>query len=216
MSKLVALLATSAVVASVATAAVADSNNLTGFYIGATGGYGAGTSEHKVGKPSSSKSDFGMKGAVGGLYLGFQKDFGKMVAGLEGSASLSNTEGTSKSKSRFGSYKSTFKRKDAYGIALRLGAKINNWFVYGKAGYENAKFSLRSRGFGTSASKTKRLGGFVPGIGFETMVSNHVMVGAEWTYSLYKGKNFAGKKNTTRNHESPRIGDFKVRLGYKF
>jgi opacity protein-like surface antigen len=220
MSKIVTLLATTAVAATIATSAVADSKNMTGVYVGGNIGYGAGTDHTKFINNAARvdiKRDTGMNGVVGGVHLGLQKDFGQFVAGLEGSASLSNTKGSFSS----GIARTTFKRKNALGVAGRLGVKLNCWLVYAKLGYENAKFASHLNNFNvvpSSAGKNKRLNAFVPGIGFETMLNNNVLIGGEWTYSLYDGKNF---NNTLRgvnvsDKHKPRIGDFKLRLGYKF
>lgn len=214
---------TSAVAASIATSAVANTN-MTGVYVGANVGYGAGSDKSNFTDKNAKtfvKNDKGMTGAVGGLHLGFQKDFGQFVAGLEGAANLSNTKSSFSSNSGLAGEKSTFKRKNAFGVAGRIGVKLNCWLAYAKLGYENARFSSSLNNFDVitgSASKSKRLNAFVPGIGFETMLNNHVIVGAEWTYSLYSGKNFNNKIGTTNvsDKHKPRIGDFKLRLGYKF
>lgn len=222
MKKIVTLIVTSAVAASIATSAVADTN-MTGFYIGANGGYGAGTDKTHITNNGgiNRKNDRGLQGAVGGLHLGFQKDFGQFVAGLEGSASLSNTKGSFTNGTGVNAQKATFKRKNALGVAGRLGVKLNCWLAYAKLGYENAKFSSSLNnvaGLVGSASKNKRLNAFVPGIGFETMLSDHVMFGGEWTYSLYSGKKFNKNQGVAQvsDKHKPRIGDFKLRLGYKF
>jgi opacity protein-like surface antigen len=226
MKKIVTLIVTSAVAASIATSAAANTN-MTGFYIGVNAGYGAGKDKAHISnnKGINIKKDKDLKGAVGGLHFGYQQDFGQFVAGLEGSTSLSDTKASITSGTRARALKATFKRKHSLGVAGRLGVKLNNWLAYVKLGYENATFSRNlNKTFGVvgSGSKSKRLNAFVPGIGFETLICDHVMLGGEWTYSLYSGKNFNDKvgKGKAKAHISdkhtPQIGDFKLRLGYKF
>jgi outer membrane immunogenic protein len=218
MSKIITLIATSAVAVTLATSAVADSKNMTGFYVGGNVGYGSGTDKIQFNNNPTrvnARSDRGMKGAVGGLHLGFQKDFGQFIAGLEGAASLSNTKGSDSFSTARVSGSSAFKRKNALGIAGRLGVKLNSWAVFAKLGYENAKFTSSNTFGAFSASKNKRLNAFVPGVVLETVLCNNVMIGGEWTYSLYDGKNFS-KSTVANDKHKPRIGDFKLRLGYKF
>lgn len=210
------MIATSAVALAVATSAMADSN-FTGFYLGANAGYGAGKAiqSNKEAAPNNFSADYGMTGAIGGLHTGYQHQLGMFILGAEASANLSNTEGTSK----YGNVKTSIKRKHAFGLAARAGVAINSWMTYAKLGWETAKFNNKVSGhvaprLDENFSKDKRLNGFVTGLGFETLVAKNMMIGAEWTYTFYKNTAFEAGNNPDK--VKPRIGDFKVRLGYKF
>lgn len=217
MKKLGIFLTTTMLTTSMAAAAAAgtsDCNRMTGFYLGGNLGYGAGTVKDS---DSDGYGHGGLKGLIGGIHLGYQKAFGIVVAGLEGTANLSNTKLSSKNKDDGIIDKTSFKRKHAFGIAARLGVVINNCLIYTKAGYDNAKFSFHESE-AKPASQNKNLHGIVPGIGFETMITNNLMFGGEWTYTFYQGKKLVRTidgdiENDKLKH---RIGDFKLRLSYKF
>lgn len=211
MNKFIGLLTASVLTANISYA----SSDMSGFYLGGNLGYGSG-STHLLAKDDENPSDiskfkFGSKGIVGGFHAGFRTMVNKFVVGLEGSASLNKSnrsnmtlnEGTEVTRL-------SIKRKDSFGVSSHFGPIINNWLVYGKVGYEGAKFSLRAQENSDIKHNTHRLNGFVPGIGCETLLSDNVMLGAEWSYSMYKNKKFEDSKIKAR------IGDFKLRLSYKF
>jgi opacity protein-like surface antigen len=189
----------------------ATPKSFTGIYIGLHGGHGTGTSHNKH---FLASSHLGLKGLLGGVHLGFQKDFSTVIAGIEVSGALSQTKHKGKTDIFQTTAKTSFKRKNAFGGALKLGVNLNDWHVYAKAGYENAKFTHSGAIGADSASKSKRLHAFVPGLGFETFVDTNVLLGAEWTYTLYAKKNFGD--NDLRIHHRAKIGDAKLRLSYKF
>lgn len=210
------LIASSAVAVALATSAMADAHKMTGFYAGVNVGYGAGrTNIDSKNLTSPVKNDAGLEGVIGGLHLGYQHDFNnQFVGGLELSGNLSNTNGK---VSVDGDKITDLKRKHAFGIAARLGMKINSWLAYVKLGWESAKFDLTGASTAAAdatAKKSHRLNGFVPGIGMETMLTQNIMFGGEWTYTMYSSKSF--KTGDIDHKVKPRIGDFKLRLSYKF
>ena len=209
------MIATSAVALAIATSAMADSN-FSGAYIGGNFGYGAGkaVNNNNEAAPANKSSDHGMAGVIGGLHTGYQHQFGMFILGAEASANLSNTEATQKEDVQ----KKSIKRKNAFGLAARAGVAINSWMTYAKLGWETAKFSTKSSDIDPvnayNISKTKRVNGLVTGLGFETLVAKNMMLGAEWTYTFYKKTSFLA--GIVKDKTTPSIGDFKVRLGYKF
>lgn len=208
MKKLAVLLAASAFATS---AMAAETSNMTGFYVGANGGYGVGKSTVKN-AAEKAKGTVALDGFLGGLHAGYQKDFGCLVAGLEAHGYLSNTKGnetTSATESLTG------KRKHGMGVSGRLGAKLNSWLTYVKVGYDRAKFTTTEKDNGvTLPSKSKNANGLVLGLGAETMVSSNVALGAEITQTLYKG--YTQKSSGVDHKINNRVADFKLRLSYKF
>jgi outer membrane immunogenic protein len=206
------MIATSAVALAIATSAMADSN-FSGAYIGGNFGYGAGKADHNTNQPAPENLsfDFGMTGVIGGLHTGYQHQFGMFILGAEASANLS--KGGASIEDGVG--KRSIKRKNAFGLAARAGVAINSWMTYAKLGWETAEFNTKVSGNGDlDFSKTKRVNGLVTGLGFETLVAKNMMLGAEWTYTFYKKTSFVAA--SPKDMTTPRIGDFKVRLGYKF
>jgi len=211
MIKLGTFLATSAVAAALATPALASSKNMSGAYLGTSFGYGIGEAHSKIKNTAglAITNNPSMKGMIGGVHLGFQKDFGRIVAGVEAAGNLSNTKTSNSLQLGALTVKNVLKRKNALNVAGRFGFKLNDWLVYAKGGYENAKFSTNS--------KAKRLNGVLAGLGFETITCNHVMFGGEYTYTMYKRETFKTTVNGVgvSTKSQPRIGDFKLRIGYK-
>ena len=212
------VLASTAIAAALATSAMA-AETFTGPYAGVNFGYGVGHVDAKTNvtgaNATSYKDSKGIKGTIGGLHLGFQKDFGQFVAGLEASANLSNTEG----KDTSATASTSFKRKNAYGIAARVGMTLNTWLAYVKLGYENARFESKVTNTITTPKinfkKKSRVNAFVPGFGMETKLTPNVMFGGEWTYAMYSRNNLK-VNDTVSVKNKANIGDFKLRLSYKF
>lgn len=186
------LLAASTVALMAASANAADSANMTGFY-GALGlGYGVGNNH------IGDAIDLSVDGVVGTLFLGYQKDFGRFVAGLELDGSLTSADGKVVGVK--------LKRKNAFGASAKLGTKLNGWLAYAKLGYRSAQYELET----VAGNGKKRFNAFVPGLGMETMITPNIMFGGEWTYDL------AGSKTVEGVKVQPRFSEFKLKVGYKF
>ena len=142
------------------------------------------------------------------------------VMGLEGSFNLGNTKKkvSQYTDSRGNTYKGTVKRDVAFGLATRLGIAIDSIMLYTKLGWEvaNMNHNIKKNNNNTNFvhSKNKLSHGFVMGGGVSKVFNNGIMLGGEYTYTRYQKVHFryTGGEDTL----SPRIHDFKVRLGYKF
>lgn len=210
------MIATSAVALTLATTAMADAatTNHSGFYLGGSAGYAVGKTDSKTG---NTKTNLKAKGPVFGLHTGYQHQINMFVMGLEASANLGDTKNTKTTTVAPATTKTTLKRDLAFGLATRLGVAVNNWMFYTKLGFERANFKLTTKTTGSltpanNATKSgkARANGFVAGLGAETVFDNGIMLGGEWTFTKYS------KLSTATTTYSPRIHDFKVRLGYKF
>ena len=242
------LAATALILSSAATVAHAhDARNMTGFYAGGNFGYGMGTAKGnwnstgtniQPGESVNTNNDLGLKGVRGGFMLGYGKVFqNKLYAGLELGADYSNTEGKlDQTYLQTQNFNLKTKRRDAYSASVRLGAMLNSMLTYIKLGVETAKWKTEasttsyinfanggiSDGKVNAASKNQRLTGFIFGLGMETMVSDHLVLGGEWSYTQYRGSSTiqvtqAGIKNAGVNFNvKPRTNDFRLRLAYKW
>lgn len=163
MKKLALMLASVAAFTSVANAAV-EGKNFTGFYVGGHLGYGSGAAK-------SAGTDLGHKGVLGGLHVGFGKEFSnKLFLGLEAFGNLSKVEGKNDGVKN--------KRRNDFGAAFRPGFVCGNALLYVKAGISSTTWK--------TAGHSKRVTGFVPGLGVSFMTSEHVTLGLEGTHTLYK------------------------------
>ena len=116
-------------------------------------------------------------GINAGVQAGYNYQFNNFVVGAELGANYGN-------------------HKIDLTTAGRLGFAINNFLPYGKVGLINTSFD------GGSESHNALL----LGAGLEAIVTDHIIVGGEWTTAEYENKS----GNTLRSHE------FKARLSYKF
>jgi opacity protein-like surface antigen len=208
-----------------------------GFYLGANVGYGFGSGQLKnTGNATAGgtvdTADVGLKGFSGGLHLGYNYMITSMfLAGLELNADLSGLKGDVDRQvgpAPIISFTFNGKRKHSVGAALRLGAALHqNILAYLKVGVDFAKWNSTFRttdltNFGSkpSDSKNEFLAGLVVGLGLETFVSKHVVLGLEWAYKNYKRSSTlvlsgAGGARIDTTFK-PQANDFRVRLSYKF
>lgn len=196
-----------------ATATVANAaGNFTGVNAGVHGGYGFGKVSNKstVGAVNTSKK-VNTRGFLYGLHLGYNYDFGKMVAGVEGNYTFSNAKG----HKNVSGTKLTNKRKDSFGAALKAGYKVTTDTVLGaKAGISSTKYTTSFGGL----KAHKRHIGFVPGVYVEKLINDHVTVGVEYSYLMSKKHTSKARVNGVdiRTSIKPRSHDMLVRVGYKF
>ncbi|OJX12242.1 MAG: hypothetical protein BGO77_03585 [Caedibacter sp. 37-49] len=231
MKKLALTVASAAVLASAANAAM-EGKHFTGFYVGGQLGYGSGKSEWNsrsavAGENFARKTDLGTRGIVGGLHVGFGKEFNnKMYLGLEAFGNLSKTEGKERSLIGNTRFYAKAKRKNEFGAALRPGFVCGNALLYVKAGVSSAKWEYRSA-WSQNAVVTERQNtskhriAFVPGIGVSMLVSEHVIVGVEATHTIYKKQSAPmrtanGRQITERGNIKTHVTDFTGRVSYKW
>ncbi len=140
---------------------VADRGNWTGFYGGASLGYGDFDGE--VGGTKVLNGD----GAVGGVQLGYRWDLGNTVIGVEGAYSVADIKDDSVDA----------KIKNKADLKLQLGYDMGQSLVYATAGASWAKASVAGSNFSDN--------GWVAGIGYDYDLGNNWVVGAEYLYNKY-------------------------------
>ena len=235
MKKLALTVASALVLASAANAAM-EGKHFTGFYVGGQLGYGSGKSEwsHRAtaagiaaGNPNSRKVDLGTRGVLGGLHVGFGKEFNnKMYLGLEAFGNLSKTEGKENSVQGATIFRSKANRKHEFGAALRPGFVCGNALLYVKAGISSAKWEYK-QAYHTNgvlldrSNTTKHRVAFVPGLGVSFLASEHVVFGVEATHTMYKKQNtpvraVVGGAVNEVGRVKTHVTDFTGRVSYKW
>lgn len=232
MKKLALLAASAAVLTSAANAAM-EGKHFTGFYVGGQLGYGSGKSEWsskdiRAGANVNHKSDVGTRGVLGGLHVGFGKEFGnKFYLGLEAFGNLSKTEGKTRSQDGDASLRTKATRKHEFGAALRPGFVCGNALLYVKAGISSAKWQYRTNYAVTgvpaaahNGNTSKHRIGFVPGLGVSFMASDHIMVGVEATHTMYKKQSTSTRQSNGtvayKGKVKSHVTDFTGRVSYKW
>ncbi|AIL12866.1 hypothetical protein IM40_04025 [Candidatus Paracaedimonas acanthamoebae] len=201
MKKLALTVASAAVLASAANAAM-EGKNFSGFYVGGHLGYGSGKTKIKDSTVGAQTNiDLGSNGVVGGLHVGFGKEFNnKLYLGLEAFGNIGKHEG----KINAGTSNLKFKRENEFGAAFRPGFVCGNALLYVKAGVSSASWKLENH--------KKRKIAFVPGLGASFMASEHVVVGVEATHTMYKKHHEKG----TNVKATARVTDVTGRVSYKW
>ena len=231
MKKLALLAASAAVLTSAANAAM-EGKHFTGFYVGGHLGYGSGKSEWstrdtRANVNYSRKADLGTRGILGGLHVGFGKEFGnKLYLGLEAFGNLSKTEGKANTTNANDVLRTKATRKHEFGAALRPGFVCGNALLYVKAGISSAKWQYKSdwttdlAAAAENGSSSKHRIGFVPGLGVSFMATDHVMVGLEATHTMYKKQSISTRRpNGTvieKGKVKSHVTDFTGRVSYKW
>lgn len=176
--------------------APAPISNWSGFYVGGHLGL-AGVSF----KDNFATSATG-NGLFGGAQLGYDHQFGSIVAGLAADFSLSNVRGSSVG---FGSAN----HKYTGSLRARLGfLATNDFLIYATGGYTNTNFNASFGGF----SQTSNVGGYNLGLGGEYKLNRNWSAFAEYRYTKYNQASLAaGAWLINANSNDVRLG-----VNYKF
>lgn len=191
----------------------ASAQNWNGFYIGATGGYGWGTSAQTglipVPPPAPPPEDDARLNTRGGLIggaLGWNVQYGTWVFGIEGDYSYAAVKGGSNVCSTLPS--ACGSRLESLGtVRGRVGAVFNDWMLYATGGWAFGEVS----GFSTAKlSGDAMYNGWTVGAGLERRFAPQWSMKLEYLYTdlgnkdLYEAavpgfpENVAYKVNTVR------------------
>jgi outer membrane immunogenic protein len=158
-----------------------------GSYIGAHVGGGSG-SVSITGAPNS----FDLTGVAGGVHLGYNYQFGKFVAGVEGEA---NILGVSESDSAFG-LSATLEATWMASLRARLGVEIGASLLYATAGLAWSQIETDVTGLGFTATASDVMTGAAWGAGLEHKLSQTMIARAEVIHFDFSDQSFslAGNK----------------------
>jgi opacity protein-like surface antigen len=219
-----------ALVASTVALSAANANISTGFYLGATAGYGATSGKYTgaginaagAQQAVAGSTDIGGNAANIGIIGGYGWVTGCAYYGAEIGYSFENT----KVRNTLGSNTTSveLKRNGYFNAALRGGYLFTpNTMFYVRLGLNWGKWTLNdSRTFPVApaanpGSGSKNRMSFVPGLGLETAIHKNVYLRVEYTYEFgpsvrAKANNYNGFSNVG----SIRSQSAKIGLAYKF
>jgi outer membrane immunogenic protein len=150
-----------------------------GLYLGASGGYGWGTSYYS--------SDLNLKGPTAGGQIGFNAQWSMLVIGVEASGNWANITQTIGNPALVGAT-DTIK---AYGtVHTRLGVAVDHFLIYSLGGVAFAQNQLSVSLFNNTASDTQTHMGFVIGGGAEYAMTNNLIIRGEYQYADFGSQNY--------------------------
>ncbi len=211
-----------ALVASAVALSAANANISTGFYAGATTGFGATTAKLTNGNnagASAASEDIGSTAANIGLIGGYGWVANCMYYGGE----LGYTFENAKVRQTGANSKIELKRNGYFNAAFRGGYLFTpNTMFYVRLGINWGKWALKldrtNPNFSMSGSKNRM--SFAPGLGLETAIHKNVLLRVEYTYefgpSVRAKTDVNGANGAYINAGTVRSQSGKVGLVYKF
>jgi outer membrane immunogenic protein len=173
----------------------------TGFYGGLEGGYGWGQENDNFSAATGYPLDhIGISGAIGGVDVGYDQQFGTFVVGVGANLEASGLSGK-KSYGFFdeGNGISSLSVRNTWQAALlgRAGVAFDRLLVYGAAGVafadDREKSTIIDPGYPLAAygDQTKTLVGWTIGLGADYAVDAHWILTSELRYASFGRGNYS-------------------------
>lgn len=121
---------------------------------------------------------------TGGLQVGWQKQWGRMVVGIEFAYSWLDFNETSQSSFVPGLSRSS-EVHNLFALTGRLGYADERWLAYGKGGWASAEVDINFNQAGTGAvisSSGGRENGWTAGVGIDYALMPNLFLGVEYNY----------------------------------
>lgn len=177
---------------------LAGGDTWNGLYVGGHAGWARGGIDwtylsvaQDLGGPQGSTEGHSHDGWLGGVQLGYQRRFDRLIAGIEVSYSGGDFFGSRTSIPSFDVDESvTTELGSLFTAAARLGIVLDPRFmVYAKAGYATANLNTRTydptawfEAVSASARSNERHGGWMAGAGIEYALAPNLTLGLDYTY----------------------------------
>jgi outer membrane immunogenic protein len=187
----------------------------TGFYVGGSVGAGEVVHDWSIAGGAADLNGVGGEGVFGEINVGYDHDFGTVVAGVMVDGNLSglstdvdvNGVGTARLKADYG-----------FDVLGRVGMKVNpSTLAYVLGGYSWGHFKaeagpalLGGGSYDWSSS------GFSVGGGLETAISTNTTLGIEYRYTQYEDKDFSSLLGVPSGSLEDEASFHTVRLGLKY
>jgi outer membrane immunogenic protein len=154
----------------------------TGFYIGGhLGGAWSDVSWENV-NLTGERVNNDASGFIGGGQIGYNQQFGNVVLGVEGTLSGSTLDGDFRSGKKVPVTYSTEVSTIAT-LTGRLGFTVNQWLVYGKAGWAGVQIDVigQNAALGDNFSFDDWRSGWTIGAGIDYKVARNISLGVEYS-----------------------------------
>lgn len=188
---------------------VVSQSDWTGGYVGASLGYGDVDAE--IVEPL----DLDATGAIGGLFAGYQRDFGSFVLGAELDANLASFE-VDVDDLDLGDLDGVDLSMDRlHRLKVRAGYDAGRALVYGVAGAAYGNLNAEVDFGGVEEADDSSDWGYVVGAGAEVLVTDRVSVGGEVLYHKFDDLVSAEDLGADEGLEAE-VVTFQARVAYRF
>jgi opacity protein-like surface antigen len=129
---------------------------------------------------------------TGGIQAGWQRQWGKLVAGFEAGFTLVRFDSTTSADEIFGleaallvgGLTRSVETSDIFTFTGRLGYADGRWLAYVKGGVASAQIDVTYRDSftSTSTSSSSRETGWIAGVGVDYALSQYLFLGVEYNY----------------------------------
>ncbi len=205
-----------AALAATALTTSAFANKFDGPYIGAGIGIGIGDADLQVvtATPGSGgDSDLATLGVVGGIHGGWDKVFqNKWLLGLFVFGDLSSMDGKFTDRTEGEDTVTVKVDMDwSIGAGVRGGVVLGDCLIYLHAGWIGSEWEIKT----PSKKDDDFLNAFRLGVGFETMLNEHIALGGEYAYSWYEDHKLKAPSGSTVKID-PNASVFRLKLSWRF
>lgn len=207
--------------------AIADKFSWTGGYIGASAGYAWGKSpfiNETISEDYNEGTDYDPDGFFGGLYTGYNKQFGNnVVLGVDADLNIANIKSKnsvyySESYNLLFNEKPSAKMKWNGAVRARVGYAYDRVLPYiaGGVSFGEYEFGLNDTSGRTIFSEKPTMTGYNIGGGVEYAATDHLILRAEYRYTDFGSKTFHGLWGEETAKIKLSTHDVRVGLAYKF
>ena len=169
--------------------AVTPAFSWTGFYVGGFAGGVFAKSSINVPAYTLSNHSYNSSSFAGGLKVGFNYQFGNLVAGLEDSITFHSNRGLGLSGGT-GGEQFRVNQNISADIVGKLGMAFGRTLIYAKGGVAAARLSHITFVPGVAAVYTSRRVGWTLGAGVDYAVTDNFILGADYSYADYGRKTY--------------------------
>jgi len=202
----------------------ADKTGWTGFYAGGSLGVSNFNNSFAVGNPLENFDQSKTKGAIG-LDVGYNLQFNKWVMGVElNYLNLLNNDYANSTATTISNRTRNSKIDNILTLTPKIGYALDNWMIYGKAGYARGDFkqyNFNTEALVLTSSASKALDGRTAGFGMNYKISNNFTAGLDYSYIKFSNSKIIltpvppYTTNNLHNLESD-INLFLLSLNYHF
>lgn len=184
----------------------------TGLYIGANAGYTWGEMDwYVVDANRHLTPDF--SGGIFGGQIGYNKQFGNLVLGVEASYSGSNAEGSAKCVNN--GFDCNVELNSLFLVGPRLGYAFDRSLLYMTGGYALASITTSSTPDATGYTQDLDHSGWSIGGGIEHQITPNLILGVEYQH-VELGSEMLVVPGHSNRDLAPDLDIVRARLNYKF